>query len=468
MTKHVLQRRTVLRGMLGGGAVVLGLPLLESMLDRNGEAHADGTEPIRRFVSWFFGNGVYLPNFEPETAGADWTLSPALSPLEPVKDYVNVCTGLWNRSRMLVNHHEGMTVFSGYSIEPFSGGGKPVNSHMGGPTIDQLVADAIRGDTLVRAVHVGCDRKLSTADGGTTLAALSHRGPEDPEYPEHSPAQVWQQLFGTPPIDDRDVRGSILDAVKGDLGRLQARLGSVDKAILDEHLEGVFELEKKIADLPLCAPPAEVTEENPDVAEQDLTTVGDLMDDLVTLAFKCDVTRVATNLFHYGASHLHFHMLGQSSFEHHNDNSHAGGDAGGRYTAVVTYLMQRLAHLAVNLKEQVDPTGKNLLDSTIIYCSTDCGPGWTHSLRRQPIVLIGHAHDKLAYPGIHYQAAPYGGSAGTPDAAGNTSDVLLTVLQAYDPSATEIGDMTTTGGNVTHGEPAGSNTPLEDIRGGTG
>lgn len=465
MTKLALERRTILRGMLGGSAVALGLPLLEAMLDDHGEAHADGTGPIQRFITWFFGNGVYLPNFEPEETGDTWTPSPALQPLQPVKDYVNVCTGLWNRCRTTTAHHSGMCVFSGYSIEPFAGGNKPFNSHMGGPTIDQLVADVIRGDTRLRALHVGCDRKLSTADGGTTLAALSHRGSNQPEYPIHSPAAVWQELFGTPPLDDRALRANIVDAVKGDLSRLQNRLGSVDKAILDAHLEGVFELEKKIQDLPLCEPPAEVTEENPDVTDQDLTTVGDLMDDLITLAFKCDITRVATNLFHYGASHLHFHMLGQSAFEHHNDNSHAGGDANGRYTAVVTYLMSRLAHLAENLVNEVDPAGGNLLDSTIIYCSTDCGPGWSHSLRRQPILLIGHGRDKLAFPGIHYQAIPYGGSESAPDAAGNTADVLLTVLQAYDPDATQVGDLTTTGGDVTHDEPAGSSTPIEAIRG---
>ena len=465
MKKYQLKRRTVLRGMLGGSAVAMSLPLMEAMLDENGEAHADGTNRTKSFVSWFFGNGVYLPNFEPAQAGGSWSLSPALEPLAPVKQYVNVCTGLWNRCRQVITHHEGMCVFNGFSIQPFSGGGKPFNSHMGGPTIDQLVANVIAGDTPVRAIHVGCDRKLSTADGGTTLAAISHQGPNQPEYPEQSPAKVWQQLFGAGQTDDTELRLSILDAVKGDLGRLQNRLGSVDKAILDKHLEGVLELEKKLGNISTCEPHPEVTETNPDIPNQDFTTVNDLMDDLITMAFQCDITRVATNLFLYGASHFHFHMLNQSSFEHHNDNSHAGGDAGGRYTAAVQYIMSRLGHLANNLMTTEDPTGGNLLDSTIIYCSSDCGPGWTHSLRRQPIVLIGHAHNKLAFPGVHYQATPYGGSSGSPDAAGNTSDVLLTVLQAYDPAATQVGDMNASGGNVSHNEPPGSVTPLEAIRG---
>lgn len=464
MKKYQLKRRTVLRGMIGGSAVAMSLPLMEAMLDENGEAHADGTNRTKRFVSWFFGNGVYLPNFEPAQVGASWQLSPALEALAPVKDYVNVCTGLWNRCRTTITHHEGMAIFSGHTIQPFSGN-KPFNSHMGGPTIDQLVANAIAGDTPVRAIHVGCDRKLSSADGGTTLAAISHLGPNQPEYPEQSPAKVWQQLFGAGLSDDTEMRLSILDAVKDDLGRLQNRLGSVDKAILDKHLEGVLALENKIGSVPACTPPPEVTETNPDIPDQDFTTVNDLMDDLITLAFKCDVTRVATNLFLYGASHFHFHMIGQSGQEHHNDNSHQGGDANGRYTDAVKYIIARLGHLATNLMNEAEPGGGNLLDSTIMFCTSDCGPGWTHSLRRQPILLIGHGYNALAYPGIHYQATPYGGPDGSPNATGNTSDALLTVLQAFDPDATQFGSMDASGGNVSHNEPPGSVTPLEAIRG---
>jgi hypothetical protein len=461
--RHALKRRTFLRGALGGGVVAVGLPLLEAMLDDHGEAHADGTPRAPRFVSWFFGNGVYLPNFEPAQTGPGFPLSPALEAFAPVQSYLTVCTGLWNRSRSLMTHHEGMTVFSGYNILPtFTP--KPFSSHMGGPTIDQLVANTIADDTPVRAIHVGCDRKLSVADGGTTLAALSHAGPNQPEYPEHSPAKVWQQLFGAVLADDTHLRLGILDAVNDDLGRLQKRLGSVDKAILDKHLEGVLALEKKIG-LLSCQAPAAVTETNPDVVDQDLTKVNDLMDDLITMAFKCDITRVATNLFHYGGSHFHFHMLGQSAYEHHGNNSHYGGDAMGRYTEVVKYIMSRLAHLAISLHDEQEPDGKNLLDATIIFASSDCAFGWSHTLRRQPVLLVGHGHGKLVHPGIHHQAVPYGGAEGSPDATGNTSDVLLTVLQAFDPGAIQIGDMDNTGGNVDHEEPPGSVTPLEAIRG---
>ena len=461
MSKYALKRRTVLRGLLAGSSVAVSLPLMEAMLDDNGEALADGAALPCRFVSFFWGNGVYLPTFEPSATGANFPLSECLAPFDgALRPYLSVLTGLRNRCRNIITHHEGMCVFSGWDIEPFNGN-KPFNSHMGGPTIDQLVADAIAQDTLIRGIHVGVDRKLSTADGGTTLAALSHRGMNQPEYPEWNPQKVWTQLFGNAEGNDQELRLGILDAVKDDLGRLQQRLGQVDKNILDQHLDGLNELEKKIlAEPPACVPPGEPVETNPDIPDQPLGTVCDVMDDLIAMAFKCDITRVATNLFHYGASHFHYHMLGQGSFEHHNDNSHAGSSGWEqRYTDVVTFVMARLAHLAQTLYDEQDPNGDRLLDSTVIYASSDCGPGWTHSLDRQPIVLVGHGRNKLAFPGVHYEATPNTDpTSGNPPSTGNTSDALLTVLQAFAPQATQVGDLS---GN----DAPGSNTPLEAIRG---
>ncbi len=461
-SKYALSRRTVLRGMLGGSTVAVGLPLLEAMLDDNGEALANGGALPCRFVTFFWGNGVYLPTFEPSTTGAGFSMPESFQDFTGVLEpYLTICSGLRNRCRNIITHHEGMCAFSGWDIMPFSGP-KAFNSHMGGPTIDQLVADQIATDTPVRAIHVGADRKLSNADGGTTLAALSHAGHNMPEYPEWNPQKVWLQLFGNGGADDSELRLGLVSAVKEDLGRLRMRLGQTDKEILDKHLEGLDALEQKIAaQPPTCQLPMEPTETNPDIPNQPLGTVSDIMSDLIALAFKCDITRVATNLFHYGASHFHFHMLGQSAFEHHNQNSHTGsGNWQQRYTDVVQFVMGRIAYLAQALYDEMDPNNERLLDSTIIYASSDCGPGWSHSLSRQPIVLVGHGRNKLVHPGIHYEATPNTNpTSGNPPSTGNTADVLLTVLQAYDENATQIGDL---GGA---GTPPGSNTPLEAIRG---
>jgi len=460
--RRKLGRRVVLRGMIGGSAVALGLPLLESMLDDHGEALADGSSLPTRFVTWFWGDGIYPPTFEPSEVGANFALSECLMPFDgDVRPYVTVCTGLRNRCRPLITHHEGMCVFNGYDIQPFSGP-KAFNSHMGGPTVDELVADTIGGSSPIRSIHVGVDRQAQPAHGGTTLAALSHAGSNQPNLPIVDPTEVWSTLFGSfSTIDERPLRQGIVTAVKDDLARLQQRLGTLDKMILDKHLESVNALEQEIMALPvLCSAAEQPTETNPKIELQPLGDVCDIMDELIAVAFRCDLTRVATNLFLRGDSLARFWMIGQDAYVHANDNASTGpGDWQQRYTDVVAYCMARIAHLAQTLYDTTTPTGERLLDSTIIYASTDSGPGWSHTLSRQPIVIVGHGRNKLVFPGIHYEATPNTNpTSGNPPSTGNTADALLTVLQAFDEDATQVGDLTGAG------TPPGSNTPLEAIR----
>lgn len=115
--------------------------------------------------------------------------------------------------------------------------------------------------------------------------------------------------------------------------------------------------------------------------------------------------------------------------------------------------MERLSDLLQTLRDTEDIDGTNLLDSTIVLASSDCSIGWTHSVRRHPILLAGRGRGWLRHPGTHYQAV----AADDPNApnaptAGNTSDVLLTCLRAFDPAAASIGS-----------SEAGSDTPLTAI-----
>jgi hypothetical protein len=162
LRNRFISRRTALRGALGGAAVTISLPLLEAMLDRNGEAHADGTELPRRFVTWLFSNGVLLDRFEPGSVGPSWTMSDELLPLEGVKDYVNLCTGYANLGMVdgyVTGHIEGITGFTGYPYVLEGGFGYAA----GGPSIDQLVADAIDVPTPTRSLQVAVSKANTRA-----------------------------------------------------------------------------------------------------------------------------------------------------------------------------------------------------------------------------------------------------------------------------------------------------------------
>jgi hypothetical protein len=444
MIDRSLPRRTFLRGLVGGSAAVVALPLLEAMMDRHGEALADGGALPTRFVTWFFGNGVILPRFEPAATGANYPLSEQMEPLAGVREYVTVLTGLRNRCEQIVTHHEGMTVFNGYTMTELNG----LFSKAGGPTIDQLIAAKIGQDTPVASVHLGVSKHLSIMDSGTTMHALSHKGPNEPQYPQFNPQQVWTDLFGAfaPQADDRALRLSILDAVDDQTAALRQKLGKLDNQRLDAHLDGVRALEKKIeAAVPLCDLPAKPTETNTDIGGvEPITAVNSIMSDLLVYAFQCDITRVASVLFHGGAAETVFSEIGL--WNGHHNNSHDPGSS--ELHPGILHCIARFADMLEKFKAAVDIDGKNLLDTSIVYCSSDCAEGWTHSIERQPIILAGHGRNKLIFPGIHVQAAPY------PMSAGNTSDVLLTVLQAFDDTATSVGA----------GAPM-STTPLDAIKG---
>lgn len=457
LRKFKLSRRSVLRGLAGGAAVSVALPPLEAMMNANGTAYANGDGLPLRFISFFWGNGVVLDRFEPTTTGPGWELTEQLAPFAAVKSYVSVLTGIQNRCAQQITHHEGMTAFSGYTFTP--GGGQGFSSNYGGPTIDQVIADAIaaRVTTPIRSMQVQCSKGFSPADNGSTATTISVRGEPGnltPLYGQANPVDVWQTIFGefVPQPDDSALRISILDAVREDADRLRPRLGTLDNQRLDAHFQGLDELQQKImAAPPTCDLPSQPTHTNSEsVNNEQLILTNQLMSELIAFAFVCDITRVASNLFLPLAGEAVFQEAGGSTSTTQHQLSHQGGED---YHRGIVFIMERFAQMIGILGNTPDFDGTNLLDSTLIYGSSDCSIGWSHSIRRQPIILAGNGRGYLVSPGIHYQAVPSadpnGGNAAT---SGNMSDVLLSLLQAFDPAATSVGG----------GAPM-SNTPLTEI-----
>jgi hypothetical protein len=266
---------------------------------------------------------------------------------------------------------------------------------------------------------------------------------------------VWQSIFGefVPQPDDSALRLSILDLVREDADRLRGKLGTIDNQRLDAHFQGISELEQKISAMPpTCALPMQPTHTNGEsVNNEQLVLTNQLMAQLIAFAFVCDITRVASHLFLplAGEAVLSESQGGGAGTTHHV-LSHQGGED---YHRGVVFIMERFAELIDILGSTPDVDGGNLLDSTIIYGSSDCSIGWSHSIRRQPIILAGTGRGYLVNPGIHYQAVPAAdpNDGGAPT-SGNMSDVLLSVLRAFDPAASSVGG----------GAPL-SNTPLTEI-----
>ncbi len=432
-----LHRRTVLRGALAGFGAALSLPLLDAMLDSHGEALAGGEALPVRFISFFFGNGVKLDRFVPPSEGADYPLSSALEPFGSVKEYLSVLTGFNNHCAPgnKITHHEGMVIFSGHNNRNV-GEGQGFFSNAGGPTIDQVIANTPgMGDkTPIQSIQLGISKRPSQVDFGTTMHAISHAGYLQPLPPEHDPQKVWSSLFDsfTPPKDPAGpLRLSVLSMVKDKVTQLHKRLGAADRLRMESHLDAVAQLEKKIAALPpICEKPGMPSESNLDVGGQEpLIAVMNAMNLLTTYAFKCDITRVASLLFIEGAANTIYSDLGQESAFHEYTHDGTPSVQYGKVHDGVKYTMARLASLLETLKNEEAAPGANMLDQTVLFCSSDCSEGVSHSVEQQPMLVAGGGGGKLVHPGIHHASK----------SGQNPTDVLLTLRQIFDPTATEVG-----------------------------
>lgn len=466
LRKFKLSRRTMLRGMLGGATVAVALPPLEAMLDAHGEAFADGTEMAKHFMTFFFGNGVLLDRWEPAQVGDNWQLSETLMPLAAFKSYLNICTGYENRCDPRITHHEGITALTGYNFVPRND--LPgFASDPGGPSIDQAIADSIaaRVVTPVRSIQVGISKGLSPADNGVNKDTISNRG--EPGNltalpPEFDPTAVWQTLFGefVPKPDDRDLRISILDLVREDLNRLRSKLGTMDNQRVDAHLSALGELETKISTLPpACEIPSEPTHTNSEPVNNELITLTTgIMAELVAMAFECDITRVASCMFLPLAGEATFGEIGAPNTHHIlSHNAEFSNNSLEAYHTGQMFVMEKLAQILEVFQSHQDVRGQTLLDTAIVYATSDCSVGWSHSIRRHPVLIAGSGGGYLKNPGTHTQAVansqnnPNGNSIPT---SGNVSDILLALWQNYDSTVTEIGSPN---------QSPYSNTPLTDI-----
>ncbi len=470
-SRFALSRRALLRGVVGSTAVAMGLPLLDAMLNDNATAHADGTPLPVRFMSWFFGNGVRLDRWVPSPAlggndpdgdnpqfeaglktGDAWSLSPELAPLANVKDYLSVLTGLNNRagSANRRGHHDGAAgCLSGIPFIALDPGNANYASKFGGPSLDQVIASRLEArniKTYLPSLHVGNSKRITTGEG-PTLWHISHKGPDEPIASVTSPQEIYDQLFGNfvqPDDPSGKLRVAMLDAVAKDAKRLKSRVGMADQKRLDAHLDSLSQLRAQIEAIPpVCTKPGSPTQTNEDIdGNEPLEEVAHAMADLIAIAFSCDLTRVASWQQSGSVGGTVYWMTGATTEEHGLSHEPGGQEL---IDAAVTFNMSCLAYLLEKLK--ATPEGdKNLLDASAIMVVSDCAQGLTHSSWDVPFLVAGKGGGALATD-LHYR------SSNDRNQAANTTDALLSLLQVFDPEATEAG-----------ADEGYSNTPLSILK----
>jgi hypothetical protein len=415
MSRFVLDRRAVLRGLLGGAAVSVGLPPLEAMLGVNGEALADGTALPTRFGVWFWGNGVRPERWVPATTGTGWSPSDELAPLAAHQAYVSVVSGLEIKTATHP-HHSGMTgIMTGRPYHQLGTTRDTIVTTFAGQSVDQIAADHVAGLTPFRSLELGVTRFRGT-DEGSTFQHLSHNGPNSPNPSEYDAMAVYQRLFGAPADPQLDLaRRSVLDAVGGQIGRLQRQIGASDRVRLEQHLESVRTLELRLAaEAGACG--AVAAPEIPSEASglEPIEEKNELMSRLLALALACDLTRVFSLQWSTAGSGVVVWQVGATQSLHYVNHNEAPPAPTAH--AATTFTMENLGFLLQTLRDTPEGDG-NLLDRCSILCTSELTEGWTHSNEDFPILVAGKGGGRLR-GGVHARST----------SAGNTSTAVLSAL----------------------------------------
>jgi hypothetical protein len=432
ITKKTLPRRTFLRGM----GVTMALPMLDAMVPALSAA-AGGPTPRLGFI--YVANGVIQNQWKPTATGTGFDLPAILKPLEPVRDHVNVISGL--------SHLQADTFGDGTGDHPRASAVWLTGVHAYdrtrpgvevrlATTVDQLAARAIGKGTQIPSLELHVDAATQGAcDSGDCfyVNTISWRNPTTPNPAESHPRIVFERLFGDGgSAAERAARvrntGSLLDSVTEEVRSLAKALGPGDTNKLNEYLDSVREIEQRIQHAEKQGALSVELPERPMGIPDSFDEHTKLMLDLVTLAYRADLTRVFTMIFSRELSTRSFPNIGVP--EQHHPTSHHRNDPEliAKKAKIDTYLVQLLTYFLTKLQDARDGDG-SLLDHSLIMYGGGMGDGNLHRHSDLPCLLAGSLGGKLK-TGQHLAYPP-----NTPMA-----NLLLTVLDKAGVRMDTIGD----------------------------
>ena len=410
VTRKALPRRTVLRGI---GATV-ALPFLDAMAPALTATARTAAAPIPRLGFVYAPNGMFLPNFHPSGAGGrGFEFTPILRPLEPYRDQLVVVSGLSNNGVVSPNEGGGVhtRAHGGWlsGVLPKRTEGADIEA---GKTIDQYAADTLGADTSLRSLELTTESNFTVGNcengySCTYQNSTSWRTATTPLPHERDPRVVFQRLFGDggsveARLAQMQTDRSILDSVTESIGRLERRLGLRDRTAVEDYLDAVRQIERRIqraeesnalTPLPPVAQPGGVPEEYDE-------HVG-LLFDLLVLAYQADVTRVSCTQMARELSGRTYPNIGvpeaHHSVSHHQLNAHNIE----QYTKINTHHVSLFARMIEKMQDTPDGDG-TLLDHSIMLYGTGMGDGDHHTPYNLPVTLAGGGGGRLA-GGRHMQ-----------------------------------------------------------------
>jgi hypothetical protein len=297
-----------------------------------------------------------------------------------------------------------------------------------GISVDQLLAqsDAFRGKTALASLQVGLSTPFSYCDNEpcSSSRSVSWASATQPMYKLVDPLEIFNRIVGVPQAPDPSGNGaieaqkrqarkkSVLDAVLENAQRTRARLGTKDQRRMDEFLQSVRAVEQRVVGVssgmagPGCTRPAAYTmppvEQSATAPRQTTATYdkglhADAMNDLIAMAFECDVTRVISYMLEDERSEFTYDNVQERAFTAEDSSvkggacpgyhiaQHAGGDV---FATITWWNVGKVADLCRKLDAIEEAPGVSVLDNSVVFLGA-CMHSGDHEGRQLPVALIG-------------------------------------------------------------------------------
>jgi hypothetical protein len=440
ITRKSVSRRAMLQGL----GASLALPLLDAMIPAMAATRLTAGKPAVRLGFVYVPNGIIQKAWLPEKAGKDYEFLSTMKPLEPYRDQMLVLSNLMQRGGRALGDGAGDHARAGASwltgIHPKKTEGSDI---IAGISTDQIAAKELGKVTQLGSLEIGLEEPnlAGGCDSGYSCAytnTVSWRTPTTPNPMEINPRAVFERMFGDGDSTDAASRikrmqedRSILDFVREDVSRLQSGLGARDKSKLNEYLDAIRDIERRIqkaeeqsasVKLPVMERPSSIPDEFEDHAK--------LMSDLMVIAYQTDMTRVVTFMMAREGSNRSYRSIGVADGHHSVTHHQNDPDKIAKTMKIDQLHTKTFAYLVERLKATPDGDG-TLLDHSMILYGSSISDGNAHTHHDLPLVLVGGAAGQIK-GGRHIRYAPE-----TP-----MNNLLLTMLDKAGVPAEKFGDAT--------------------------
>lgn len=399
VTRKALPRRTFLRGV----GATLALPLLDAMIPAMTAQSRTPADParLRRLGYVYMPMGCDITRWTPPGAGELDALSVTLEPLAPVRPFVSVITNLELQNAYPGTHATSNAAFLSAAKAKLT----ESTDYYLGTTADQIAAQHIGQETQLPSLELCMDllQVVGQCDNGYACVyqnCLSWSSPTTPLPAEAHPRIVFERLFGEGgSVTERRAalkrRASLLDSVTDELLRLQQQLGPADRTRVNQYLDTVREVERRIQKAEADAAENPLPDlERPVGVPAAYADHARLMFDLQLLALQGDITRVITFQLARETSTRSYPEIGV--LDPHHPLTHHGNDPEkiAKMARINRFHVSLFAEFLEKLRATPEADG-SLLDHSLYLYGSGMGNPNVHDHTNLPILVAGGAAGRM-------------------------------------------------------------------------